>query len=100
MSYDELKMNNVKEGTPQVACPPTAPLPKAGQIHYQGCRGGTRTVTGVMGSNDVDEDMMLAWRVWEFKGAAQRQGKVLIVDFVPKWKAWICKNILRMEFVP
>jgi hypothetical protein len=59
-----------------------------------------RTVSGVSGSNDAEADMSLAVRAWEFKGAARRQGKVLIVDFVPKWKAWICKNLLRMEFAP
>jgi len=42
---------------------------------------------------------MLMEQVLEFKYAATRQNRVLVVDFVPKWKAWILKHVLKVVVV-
>lgn len=47
---------------------------------------------GTINEVDVSDDCYLANRVIDFKYAAERQRKVLIVDMVPRWKTlflWI-----------
>jgi len=54
---------------------------------------------GARSSSDCINDTMLMEQVLEFKYAATRQNRVLVVDFVPKWKAWILKHVLKVVVV-
>lgn len=48
---------------------------------------------GTYGSSDLSADLHVMWKAREFKGAARRQNKVLVIDFVPRWKAALMRLI-------
>jgi len=42
-------------------------------------------------------DSLTMEKAVEFRYAAIRRGKRLIVDMVLPWKGWVCRHILRMD---
>lgn len=48
-------------------------------------------------SGDLHADENIMWKAVEFRYAAIRQKKLLIVDMVPRWKAFLMKHLLGVE---
>lgn len=58
---------------------------------------GKIKIRSYRGSSNPAYDYSLIDRAWMFRYAARRQNKVLIIDMVPRWKAWILSKVFRVE---
>jgi len=64
----------------------------ADTLYMQGTnKQGETAWRSLRGTSDVERDAHLIDRALDFRYAAIRQKKVLVIDFVPRWKAVILK---------